>query len=136
MGKEFQKGLDTGTYKQVDPPSPSTPLLLLKQIFKNKLNSLANLERLKARLCARGDLQSTVLDIYAATLATKAFRFIMALVAYFDLECEQFDFVAAYLNSLLLEPIYLEPPQGISNSNKVLLLFRALYSLKELGQIQ
>jgi hypothetical protein len=60
---------------------------------------------------------------------------LIALIAYFDLECKQFDFVNAYLNALLPTPIYLLPPDGIRNRNKVLLLKRALYGLKQAGNL-
>ena len=110
-------------------------LLLVTWVYKNKLDSNNQLERFKARLCARGDMQSTELDTYAATLALKVFRLIMALVAYFDLECEQFDFVSTFLNAVLPTLIHLAPPDGIRNGKKVLRLLRALYGLKESGQL-
>ena len=45
------------------------------------------LEKYKARLCIRGDLQeSSREDNYAATLAARTFRALMAIAAPYDLE--------------------------------------------------
>ena len=40
-------------------------------------------------------------DTYAATLAAKVFRLLMAIIAYFDLEIVQLDTVNAFANSHL-----------------------------------
>ena len=36
----------------------------------------------------------------------------LSLVNHFDLECDQVDIVAAFLNSDLEETIYMDPPEG------------------------
>ena len=46
------------------------------------------LDKFKARLVARRDLQSTEEDTYAATLAAQVFRAVMAITAAFDLETQ------------------------------------------------
>jgi hypothetical protein len=62
-------------------------------------------------------------------------RVFLSLVNYFDLECDQVDIVAAFLNGDLEETIYMvymDPPQGSDlPSNKVLRLRRSLYGLKQ-----
>jgi hypothetical protein len=50
---------------------------------------------------ARGDLQYTVEDTYAATLAAQTFRAVMAIVAAFDLETQQYDAINAFANVVL-----------------------------------
>ncbi|KAF2688978.1 hypothetical protein K458DRAFT_414646 [Lentithecium fluviatile CBS 122367] len=45
----------------------------------------------KARLVARGDLQQAHDDAYAATLAARTFRAVIALANQFDLELIQYD---------------------------------------------
>ena len=60
----------------------------------------------KARLVVQGDLQpKTDKDTYAATLAARVFRVIIALYAYFDLEAKQLDAVNAFGNSKLRKKI-------------------------------
>ena len=58
----------------------------------------------------------------------------MAILAAFDLETRQYDVVNAFSNSPIDEPTYCKLPEGWPGSEKVnilLLLLRALYSLKE-----
>ena len=101
-------------------------------VFKYKFDDQGFLIKYKARLCARGDLQSTNVDTYAATLASRIFRALMALVNAFDLETRQYDAINAFVNSEIDEPIYFRPPAGWTGASDVLLLFhRALYGLKQ-----
>jgi hypothetical protein len=48
-------------------------------------------------------------EVYSYVVRTSTLRILLALVAYFDLECEQINIITAYLNSFL------------SNNNVVLL---------------
>jgi Reverse transcriptase (RNA-dependent DNA polymerase) len=87
--------------------------------------------KFKARLCVRGDLQTTEQDTYAATLAARTFRALIAITAAFDLEASQFDAINAFVNSDLDEEIYCQPPEGYQRSDSIWLLLRALYGLKQ-----
>ena len=85
----------------------------MKWVFDYKFNSSGFLTRLKARLCVRGDKQPlNGLNTYAATLAAKAMRFLLALAAHFDLEMRQYDAVTAFLNAHLDETVHTSPPPG------------------------
>lgn len=130
MQTEFTKALETGTFVWCERP-PNVTLIPLTWVFRYKLNADLFLTRCKARLCARGDLQSTEYDTYASTLAMRVFRALMAIIAAFDLECHQFDVVNAFLNASLPYSLYAYPPQGIRNGNSVLRICQALYGLKE-----
>ena len=56
-------------------------------VFTYKFDTNGYLIKYKARICVRGDLQKFGLqDTYAATLAARTFRTLMAITAYFDLE--------------------------------------------------
>ena len=89
------------------------------------------LERYKARLVVRGDLQQNLQEeTYAATLASRVFRFIMALTAYFDLEAYQFDAINAFVNAKLKSNVWVQYPQGMKRPGFVLHLNRALYGLR------
>lgn len=90
------------------------------------------LTRYKARPCARGDMQHTEQDTYAATLAALIFRALMAIVAAFDLEPRQYDAVNDFANSPIDEPTYYKSSVGWTGSESLLvLLLRALYGLKQ-----
>ena len=99
---------------------------------KYKLDDKGYLTKYKARLCARGDLQYTEQDTFAATLAARVFRALLAIVAAFDLETRQYDAVNAFANSPIDEPTYCLPPEGWTGPKSILLLLvKALYGLKQ-----
>lgn len=113
--------------KEKRTPIPTT------WVFKYKFDDQGFLIKYKARLCARGDLQKTEGDTYAATLAARIFRALMALAAAFDLETRQYDAVNAFANSPINEPTYCTLPQGWDglDINILLKLLRALYGLRQ-----
>jgi hypothetical protein len=121
-----------GTWKEVDYPDRlKHQVLPLRWVFTYKIDKNGYLVKFKARICVRGDLQRlTREDTYAATLAAKTFRTMMALAAAFDLEIWQCDAINAFLNSYLDEIVYIQYPDGFKVAGKCLLLIRALYGLK------
>ena len=101
-------------------------------VFRYKFDDEGYLVKFKARLCARGDLQKTEMDTYAATLAARVFRALMALIAAHDMETRQYDAVNAFANSDLNETTYCRPPWGWEGRLHILLkLLKALYGLKQ-----
>ena len=71
------------------------------------------------------------MDTYAATLAARSFRALMAITAKFDLETIQLDAINAFANSKLLVLVYIEYPHGFRVYGYCLQLNQALYGLKE-----
>ena len=60
---------------------------------------------------------------------------ILAMVAHFDLFCKTVDVKAAFLNSVIDEDIYLNPPEGSGiPPTKVVKLLKSLYGLKQSNQ--
>lgn len=58
-------------------------------------------------------------------------RIIISLAAIEDWPLKQFDVKNAFLNGILEEEVYMEPPSGINANGKVCKLKRALYGLKQ-----
>jgi Reverse transcriptase (RNA-dependent DNA polymerase) len=106
-------------------------ILPLKWVFAYKFDTDGYLTKFKARVCVRGDLQETEQETYAATLAARTFRALMAIAAAFDLEMAQFDAVNAFVNSDIDEEILCFPPEGFERPGWVWHLRRALYGLKQ-----
>lgn len=129
--REIQELTKKGTYKWVSKQAVTTTPLPLLWVFKYKFDTDGYLTKFKARLCVRGDLQSTEQDTYAATLAARTFRALMAVSAAFDLENHQYDAVNAFLNSRLNETIHCHPPEGFETLDRYWLLLQALYGLKQ-----
>jgi hypothetical protein len=130
--KEFNTLLSKGTFEYIpksEIDDDTTPLPLM-WVFTYKFDQDGYLLKHKARLVARGDLQYTAEDTYAATLAAQTFRAIMALVAAFDLETRQYDAVNAFANAMLTTPIACQCAEGYERENHVLWVRRALYGLK------
>lgn len=118
------------TYKELSTiKSTETPLLLM-WVFTYKFDKDGYLERFKARLVARGDLQATKEDTYAATLAAQTFRAMMALTAAYDLEIRQFDVINAFANAKLPKPMVCACPEGYERQGYVLWVTKALYGLR------
>ena len=137
--KEFRRAanveysaLETrGTWKIVDKSDCYAPILL-KWVFTYKTDADGFLIKFKARLVVRGDLQEMdTQDVYAATLAFKVFRSLMALVAAFGLETRQLDAVNAFLNAPNDEEIYCFLPDDYRQPGKIMKMLRALYDQRK-----
>ena len=109
--EEYQALLDKETLKVVPldkvrlglgkGTSPST-ILPLMWVFGYKWTVSGYFDKYKARICVRGDLQiMSQKDTYAATLAFRIFRSLMAMTAAFGLKTRQLDAIAAFLNTYL-----------------------------------
>ena len=89
----------------------------------------------KACWVAKGFDQVEGLDfneLFASVAHKDSNRLFLSVVNHLDLECNQMDITAAFLNGDLKETIYLNPPEGSSiGQDKVLLLRKSLYGLKQ-----
>jgi hypothetical protein len=115
---------------------PGIKPLKAKWVFTRKIDGeTGKPAAYKARWVAKGFQQCEGVDyneLFASVAHKDSIRVFLALVNYLNLECDQVDIKAAFLNGDLPEIIYLEPPEG-SNipSHKVLLLRKSLYGLKQ-----
>ena len=74
-------------------------VLPLIWVFTYKFNENGFLQKFKARLVVRGDLQTVYEETYTATLAVRVFRFLIALIAAFSLKAIQYNVLNAFLNA-------------------------------------
>ena len=104
----------------------------LNWVFIYKTDSDGYFAKFKVRLVVRGDLQQdNAQDVYAATVAFKVFRALMALVAAFGLKTRQLDDINAFLNAHNDEPIYCFLPDGFKLRKQVLKVKKALYGQRK-----
>jgi Reverse transcriptase (RNA-dependent DNA polymerase) len=129
--EEIQSLEKRETFKWVPKEAIQSALLLLLWVFIYKFDTDAYLTNFKARLCVRGDLQSAEQDKHRATLAARTFRALLAIVAAFDLEIQQYDAVNVFVNSKLNEDIYYYSSEGFERQGSCWHLLRALYGLKQ-----
>ena len=133
MQQEIETIKRKDTFKKItwsDFDAQNNEVLPLLWVFKYKLDSEGHLTKYKARICVRGDLQTTAEDTYAATLAMRIFRALMAIAAYFNMEIRQYDAVNAFTNAQHTTPVYCHLPEGFTDSDHLWKLNRALYGLK------
>jgi hypothetical protein len=107
-------------------------ILPLMWLFSYKFDEDGYLYKHKARLVVRGDLQDDWGDTYAATLAARVFRFLMGIIAAFDLIAYQYNVLNAFLIAPLDRKLYAKASEGFEQDlGKLLELRRALYGLKD-----
>ncbi|KAK4704691.1 hypothetical protein P7C70_g1518, partial [Phenoliferia sp. Uapishka_3] len=126
-----------------DPSPVSLPAqrraLLSKWVLLIKRDDEGRVIKYKARLVARGDMQTEGLDYtetFAATVRQSSVRAIIALAAQNGWALQQFDVSSAYLHGTLKEEVYLRQPPGFgddSNPSGVLRLRKSLYGLCQAG---
>jgi hypothetical protein len=131
MKIEWKQVKTRGTVQPVPRDQANSQVLPLTWVFKYKCDKHGYIQKFKARICVRGDLQRLGdKDTYAATLAGRSFRILMAITAKFDLDTRQLDAVNAFTNSILDEDVYVHFPDGFYRRGWVLKLLRALYGLR------
>jgi len=101
-------------------------------VFVYKFDKHNRFSKCKARLVVRGDQQRNITsqDTYAATLAGRSFRLLMAIAAKHDLELKQYDVTNAFVHASLDREVYMRMPQGFRKPGTVLKLQKALYGLR------
>jgi hypothetical protein len=127
---EINQLKSNGTWEEVAKPY-GKQVIPLRWVFTYKSDETGYLQRHKARICVRGDLQyQTDNDFYAATGAYRSFRLLMALVCAFGLICQQVDVKNAFTNAHMDEEVYCYAPQGFEIPGMVIRLLKALYGLR------
>ena len=107
-------------------------VLPLMWVFTYKLDQDGYFSRAKARIVVRGDLQTQWGDTYAATLAARVFRALVAIATKFGLLMYQYDATNAFLNARIDRLLYVHTPEGFTSQlGRILTLRRALYGLKD-----
>lgn len=101
-------------------------------VYTYKLDKDHRLIKCKARLVVRGDQQRNITsqDTYAATLASRSFRTLMAIAAQDDIELKQYDVTNAFVHATMDREIYMRMPQGYQKPGTVLRVNKALYGLR------
>ena len=132
MDKQMASFKTMNTWKLVPYPKDA-PVLSGKWVYKIKKKVDKSI-LYKARWVVRGFEQIHGVNYdqtFASVVKSMSFKALFAIMAYYDLECEQMDVITAFLNALLKETIYVEQPTGYATGNSVCLLLRALYGLKQ-----
>jgi hypothetical protein len=135
MKEELAK-MDSYNVWEVVDRLPNQRVVDGKWVYTKKINGVTGKAvKHKARWVAKGFKQIEGIDyneLFSAVAHKDSVRLFLALVNYYNMECDQVDIIAAFLNGDLEETIYMSPPEGSDiSSNKVLLLRKTLYGLKQ-----
>lgn len=134
MELEYDSLIRNDTWKVVSRPI-DRKVLTSRWVFKRKLGPDGSIRKYKGRLVACGCHQihgEDFTETFASVVRSGSYRVLFALAATFGWTIHQMDVVTAFLNGILKETVYLEPPQGFSEDDgKVLLLQKAIYGLKQ-----
>ena len=133
MDKQMGSFSTMKTWRLVPRPKDA-PVLSGKWVYKIK-KKLDGTILYKARWVVRGFEQIYGVNYdqtFASVVKSMSFKVLFAIMAYYDLDCEQMDVITAFLNARLRELIYVEQPKGYEGKiDLVCLLLRALYGLKQ-----
>ncbi|KAF7568826.1 hypothetical protein PtrM4_134390 [Pyrenophora tritici-repentis] len=102
-----RKQFEAAAYTEFTDKADAVPLMW---VFTYKFDEDGYLLKYKARIVVRGDLQDQYGDTYAATLAARLFRALMALACAFNLNAIQYDVPNAFLNATLNRPLHVRTP--------------------------
>lgn len=115
-GEEYTAYEVSGTWVIVLVLLAGHRALPTKWVYKYKLTAIMTIERFKARLVVCGNRQDVDLwrETFAAVVRATTLKVLMAIVAAFNLECDQGDVITAFLNSLLYsdEVVYIRLPNS------------------------
>ena len=137
--QEEMKSLETmDVFEEVERPR-GRKIVGSKWVLRIKRGPNGEVEKYKARLVAKGFTQVEGIDYdetFAPVVKFTTLRTILALAAEMDLEVHQLDVKTAYLNGVLDEEIFLEPPEGFKSRDGIVWrLKKSLYGLKQAGRV-
>ncbi|WVZ12209.1 hypothetical protein V8G54_016739 [Vigna mungo] len=134
MEEELEALKKNSTWRLVDLPK-GKKVIGSKWIFKKKEATPGGEKaRYKARLVAKGFTQIEGVDyheIFAPVVKHCSVRVLMAIVAHCNLHLEQLDVRTVFLHDDLEETIYIKQPDGFAVDDRVCLLQKSLYGLKQ-----
>lgn len=117
---------------------PGTKLVDSKWAFRVKRNQAGEVDRMKARLCARGFREIWgihYVETHAPVTCLVSWRTCMALAAARGRGVAVLDIKSAYLMADLTETVYMSVPQGLkAPEGTVLRLKKSIYGLKQSGR--
>lgn len=163
MAKEIVSIIKNKTWEVVSRPE-NCQIIGSRMVLRNKFNPDGTIQRRKARLVAQGFSQKPGIhfnETFAPVARLGSIRLLVSLAARLGMKMQQYDVACAYLNGELEEVIHMEPPKQLQQilaliveteenediakeadqmlkelqrGNKVCLLRKALYGLRQAGK--
>ena len=147
-GKEWKKAFDAEVeslnenkvYTVVDRPA-GKKVVRAKWVLRRKLLPGGKLDKLKARIVAKGFTQREGIDYdetYSPTVRFGSVRLMVAAAAAGGMHTHQMDVTTAFLYASLDEEVYMELMEGMDGygePGKVARLWKAIYGLKQASRM-
>lgn len=134
MDKEMESHMVNGTWELVVPPDGAN-IVDCMWVYKTKLDSAGEIERLKARAVAKGytmQYGTDYTETFAPTLRRASLRVLLAIAAINDMEIGHMDVDTAFLNAPIKETVYMRQPPGFEvGDGLVCLLKKTIYGTKQ-----
>ncbi|KAG8482655.1 hypothetical protein CXB51_024461 [Gossypium anomalum] len=143
MKEEMHAIKINSTWELVDVPEGKI-VVGLKWVFRTKYNAGGNIQKHKAQLVAKGYSQQEGMDFeekYSPVAHFETVRVFLALTTQLQLSVYQFDVKSAFLNSDLVEEVYVSQPPGFANNgftrseNEPTLYLKKRDLLKKFGMV-
>jgi transposase InsO family protein len=132
--KEIDSVLENDTWQLTEHVLPGKTPIHAMWIFKAKYNPSSQIEKLKARIVAKGNEQAhgiDYLETFAPVVRWTTIRSVIALAARNSWQLQHLDVITAFLNGFLSEDIYMIIPPGFPHAGQTCKLIRALYGLRQ-----
>ena len=133
MVKELKSLRDLESFKMVARLRGEN-ILSSTWAFRKKRYPDGLLKKFKARFCVRGDQQVDgvdVFEIFAPVVAWITVRILLILSMILQLQTQQVDYTNAFCQAPLDQTVFVELPAGFESPNKVLLLQKSVYRLRQ-----
>ncbi len=135
MEKEFKSLLNAGTWNPIERATVPRDHRILKGKWVYKLKRDGSY---KARWVVKGFEQVKGLDyqqIFAAVVRADTFRTLLAIATLLDWDISNIDIDSAFLYGDIDSEVYIELPEGFSESHKCGKLLKSIYGLKQAPRI-
>ena len=102
--------------------------------FKKERYPDGILKKFKARFCVRGDQRVEGVDVFetfAPVVAWITVRILLILSMILNLETQQVDYTNAFCQAPLEQTVFVELPAEFESPNKVILLQKSVYELRQ-----
>ena len=119
------------------PRPAGRKVIKTKWVFRLKYRANGEIDKYKARFCAKGFSQKKGIDyqeVFSPVIRFDTVRFLFAVIAERKYKIKQIDVVGAFLYGELDETIFIEEPEGFEtskNGETVCKLNKSLYGLKQ-----
>jgi Reverse transcriptase (RNA-dependent DNA polymerase) len=130
--KEINSLEANGTWVEVSMSEAKTKILPGTWVFRRKRTPDGEISKFKARYCVRGDLEEGEPETYAPVVAWSSVRLFLILALTLNWDTCSIDFSSAFVQALLLDPVWIHLPRGFISkrgSSTCLRLVKSLYGL-------